>query len=79
VGVSGSGRFLRKWNGTAWTALGNRSGPIDTTYISTILLGDTETDMGFALNTSGQPVVAIPEEPPSGATYGHLRLRTFTP
>lgn len=73
------GRFIRKWNGTAWSSLENRYGALDSTEFGGEVIGPYETDMALALNKSGQPVVAIPEGPVAGASHGRLRLRTFTP
>lgn len=72
------GRFLRKWNGTAWAVVDNHFGPLDTSYLgwNAVVWGDT--DMAFALTSSGQPVLAIPELPASGSS-GYLRIRTYTP
>ncbi len=73
------GRFLRKWNGTAWVPLDNRSGTLDATVMSWQSFTGANTDMAFALTSTGQPVVALPAEAPWGANYGDLRIRTLLP
>jgi hypothetical protein len=73
------GRFLRKWNGTAWVPVISRVGPFDTTFLLPNADGGLEADTAFAVNRAGQLLVAMPEAPPSGASHGPLRLRAFTP
>ncbi|WP_164018033.1 malectin domain-containing carbohydrate-binding protein [Pyxidicoccus trucidator] len=74
-----AGRFLRKWNGSAWVPVMSRVGPFDTSpFIESIRHG-LRSDMGFAFNKSGHFLVAMPEDTPSGASHGPLRVRTFTP
>lgn len=71
-------RFLRKWNGTAWTPVGSRLSPFDTTYTRRSQTS-IYADMALALDSAGMPVVALFEADPSGLRWEALRIRTLAP
>ena len=56
----------------------NHFGSLDASYLGWNAAVWSDTDMAFALNSSGQPVLAIPETPAPGSS-GYLRIRTYTP
>ncbi|WP_169787116.1 malectin domain-containing carbohydrate-binding protein [Hyalangium minutum] len=74
-----TGRFLRRWNGTAWAPVDNHLGSFGTHYLSGEPYSCGTTDMAVALTSTGQLIVAMPEVTPANADYGYIRLRMFAP